>query len=245
MIAITFALPHESRDFVRRLENVRRPRGSGLVLGKLGSHEIVVLFTGVGTEAAAKATREFLAHHRPQMLISTGYAGALDPALAIGAIVVATNFPGGLLLPTYRSLDASAAGSGGEFCAAEQFVHGPLTTQPNAAETPAQKAELARATGAIAVDMESAVIAVECARSAVPLLVLRAISDRAADSLPVPLDRCYDLTRQRPRPLALVLFLLLHPSRIGPFIRFLRDLTEARRALASALVEVIKKSAHD
>jgi hypothetical protein len=64
---------------------------------------------------------------------------------------------------------------------------------------------------------------------------VRAISDGASDPLPVPLPAWYDLQAQRPRPAVLVGYLLTHPGAILPFIRFLRGLPAAQRALAEFL----------
>ena len=89
MIAVTFALPQESRDFLHAL---RHAGGSGcgpFVLGNLGLAEIVVAHTGVGRAAAEKTVRALLAAHRPQKLIAAGFAGALDPRLRVGDIIEA------------------------------------------------------------------------------------------------------------------------------------------------------------
>ena len=70
MIAVTFAVPHESHDLRRVLR------------GKLATREVLLVHTGIGTAAAEKCVRTLLAEHRPRWLLSAGYAGALDPALA-------------------------------------------------------------------------------------------------------------------------------------------------------------------
>ena len=78
MIAITFAVPHESHDLRRVL--------------KSGHSHVRIAHTGIGTAAAEKCVSALLAEHRPSWLISAGYAGALDPALAHGELFLATNF---------------------------------------------------------------------------------------------------------------------------------------------------------
>ena len=209
MIVLTFAVPHESHDFRRAL------RGNPALQNVLLAH------TGIGTAAAEKCVRALLAEHRPRWLLSAGYAGALDPALAHGELFLATNFTAPELLT--RS----------------DVRRGILTTQQHAAETPEQKAALARDTGAQAVDMETSAIARVCAEHGVPMLSLRAISDTASAHIPVPLTVSYDLARQRPRVGALLAFLVGKPARILPFARFVRGLAPARAALTSAIIQIL------
>ena len=206
MIAITFAVPHESADLRKAM------RGG----------EAVIAHTGIGTAAAEKCVSSLIAEHRPRWLLSAGYAGALDPALAHGELFVATNFTSPELL---TRTDAA---------------RGILTTQQSAAETPAQKAALARESGAQAVDMETSAIAAVCGAHRVPLLSLRAISDTASAHIPVPLHVSYDLKKQRPRIFALLAFLAGNPSRILPFARFVRGLTPARAALTTEIIALLQ-----
>ena len=210
MIAITFAVPHESRDLRRALRTAK---------------PVILAHTGIGTAAAEKSVRALLAENRPRWLLSSGYAGALDPELAHGELFLATNF------------------TAPELLARSTARRGTLTTQETAAETSLQKLALARTTGAQAVDMETSAIARVCAEHSVPMLSLRAISDTADAEIPVPLHVSYDLARQRPRIFALLAFLAGNPSRILPFTRFVSGLAPARAALTTAIVEIIGSEA--
>ena len=210
MIAITCAVPHESHELRRALR------------AEIASQRVLLSHTGIGTAAAEKSVRALFAAHRPRWLLSTGYAGALDPALAHAELFLATNFTSPTLL------DRS------------QARRGALTTQAIAAETPVQKAALARETGAQAVDMETSAIALVCAEHSVPMLSLRAISDTAGAEIPVPLHVTYDLVRQRPRILGLLIFLSGNPSRIRPFTRFVRGLAPARAAMTEGILGILE-----
>jgi adenosylhomocysteine nucleosidase len=213
MIVVTFALPQESRDFRRRLDPAAPVR---------------VTHCGVGPEAAARHAARILTD-RPEALIAAGFAGGLDPALRVGDVVVAANFSDPALLARAREIGGAHFGP---FAGAEQPV-----------ESVEAKAALARATGALAVDMETAAISAACAHAGAPLLAVRAISDPAGAPLPVPFAEWFDLARQRPRPVRLVAYLIRHPRRIAPFSRFVRGLAPARRALAEFLVRVISEPA--
>lgn len=231
MIAVTFAVPQESRDFRGALRHASEV-GPALLLGNLGDCEVLVGHTGVGPASAARRAAALLAWHRPRLLISAGFAGGLDPRLATGDLLLATNFSSPELLAKSR---AHLAGNAHAF-------FGGLTSQSHPAETVAEKSALARATGALAVDMETASIAAACERSGVPLLAVRAISDCARDPLPVPFPEWFDLEAQRPRPITLVKFLARHPAQIRPFARFVHGLTPARQAFTRFLTDFITRS---
>ncbi len=215
MIVVTFALEEESRDFVPRLS-------------RLGHSGITVVHTGVGQSRAQAALQAL--RHRPKLLVSAGFAGALDPNLAAGDVLVGLNFSDPDTVARYRWLWAKGP---------RPLIQGDLSSQFGAVESPQAKAALFQQTGALAVDMETAAIALWCAQAGVPLLSMRVISDTAQEGLPVPMAHWFDLESQRPRPIALLGYLASHPGRILPFARFVRGLGTARRALAARLWEVL------
>ncbi len=225
MLAVTFALPEESRNFLRALHH-RRPVAThpGWWTGRIGDAAVTVVHTGMGLEAAASAAEALLVGVRPRWVISGGFAGALDPRLRLGDVVVAENFSSPALL---ARLDLAAH-------------RGQLVSRARPAELVEEKATLHRETGAIAVDMETAAIAAACARAGVPLLAVRAISDPAQTPLPAPLAEWFDLARQRPRPRRLLMYVWRRPSAIWPFVRFVRSLPVARRALTEALLRSVE-----
>ena len=232
VIAVTFALPQESQDFRRALRAVETV-GPRLLRGRLGRAEVLVGHTGVGPVAAAENIAALLAFQRPRLLVSTGFAGGLDPQLVTGDLLVAENFSAPELLAQSRALLAGAP----------RAFFGGLTSQSQPAESIASKTALAATTGAFAVDMETASVAAACAAADVPLLAVRAISDAAGEPLPVPFAEWFDLAAQRPRPFALVKYLALHPAQVAPFIRFVRGLTPARQAFTRFVCAFIAEAA--
>ena len=105
-------------------------------------------------------------------MISTGLCGALDPALRLGDVVVSGKAH-------------IEVGMG----ARAQFVRGAVHTIAHVAVTAAEKRTLRNQTGAVAVDMESAAVERKAAEWNVPYWCIRAVSDRAGDTLPLDFNR--------------------------------------------------------
>ena len=61
MIAVTFALPSESSEFLRRLGNKSRANRNGvsIVRGTIGHRSIEVIHTGVGENVCRSALESF------------------------------------------------------------------------------------------------------------------------------------------------------------------------------------------
>jgi len=70
--------PHE-----RNIEGIR------FVTGTLNGQEVVVVWTGVGKVNAAMTTTLLIEHFKPKHIIFTGIAGAVNPELEPGDIVIA------------------------------------------------------------------------------------------------------------------------------------------------------------
>jgi adenosylhomocysteine nucleosidase len=148
-------------------------------------------------------------------LILAGLAGALDSRLRVGEVVM-QKFGDWPDLP-YRSVE----------------IH----TSDHPITDPREKARLFAQTAAPVVDMETAVVQ---RAASVPLLVLRAISDTAADALPPGMMDCID-DIGRPRKLKFAAAVLKQPGLMGILKRLERDSRTALAALADALRKVIQK----
>jgi hopanoid-associated phosphorylase len=111
-------------------------------------------------------------------VISFGIAGALDPTLRPGRLIVADR-----VVTAQRTFAVDAAWSGALM---DRTGASPisLAAGDDMAVTTAIKARLRTATGAAAVDMESHVAARIAAAHGLPFVVLRAIADPAGRSLP-------------------------------------------------------------
>jgi adenosylhomocysteine nucleosidase len=226
VIVLSFALPEESSGIVRHLAGATRSGAAALpvIAGAFAGRKVVVVHSGMGRASANARLGSFLESHSPSLWIASGFGGALAPDLKIGDIVAARNFSDDALLDAIAGLPARS---------------GTLITSARVLQTAVEKQDLARHTGGIAVDMETSAIRRLCAARGIPMLALRAISDTASEDLPIPAEVWFDFVRQRPRPLALLLHLALHPVRIAPFIRFVRGINHARSRLTDFLLAVL------
>ena len=191
---------------------------------------------GVATQTTAIA--ESLLRDGAEALISFGIAGALAPSLA----------PGDLLVPraviddrgarfavddTWRTQIVDALRGAGL-----PVERRDLLGTSEVAASPARKAEFHRVTGAVAVDLESHLVAAVAARAGKPFLVLRAVSDSAVQVLPDA--AVHGLAPSGKLALGRVLLSVARdPRQIPALIRLASDTRHALDALGSAL-RVIK-----
>lgn len=184
-IAVVAALEDEIKSLRARLSGAQRLPLAGLTSGTWRRLPLLLVRTGLGPAAAARTLRRVLIEFSPGFCLQVGYAGAARPDLQPGDLVMATTL-----------IDAA---NGLSFAVAPQLVAqadlirnrlelagrpGPLVTVAQAALTPNDKADRAREHQALALDMESAVLAGACKNAAIPFLVVRAILDPLDFHLP-------------------------------------------------------------
>jgi adenosylhomocysteine nucleosidase len=114
------------------------------------------------------------------------------------------------------------------------LIQGSLITAPRVLTTSLEKQRLGKETGASAVDMESAAVAVRAAEAGVPMAALRAITDAVDEQLPLDFNRCLDSDGQFHHG-RLMLLLARHPGAVGGLIRLGLHSACAGQALASFL----------
>jgi len=231
MIAITFALPAESSDFVRLLERPSRNSREGVenIRGQLHGKLIDVIHTGVGKMVCRERMEVMLRRERFEYLISTGFAGALEKDLRVGHLLVADNYS------TAKLLSSPQLELGDE----KTFL-GRLATVPRMIESIGQRESINKRTGAAAVDMETETIAELCAAHDLPMLSVRAISDTAVEPFPAPAHVLFDLAKQKTDFVRLGSYLLTHPGAFGRLNAFRHRIGVARKALTEALDKILR-----
>ena len=227
MIAVTFALPAESSNFIKL---IKRPSREGAVVrGEFVGVEICVLHTGVGEQTTRRRMSEFLDRHSPDLLVSSGFAGALTNQLAIGDILLANNYSAPEELDKAQSLLSSSRTHVGALFTAAAIV-----------DSAAHRNDLGRSSGALAVDMETRFIAEACSQSTVRMLSLRAISDSPSAPMPAPPEVLFDIERQRTPFVMLALHVTKNPAALPKLAWFGKQIAAVRGALADALVSFLK-----
>jgi nucleoside phosphorylase len=239
MIAITFALPAESAEFLRCLRDKSRADRDGIrtIRGKIDDRAVEVLHTGVGKNVCRQRMAKFLSatgrirrgEHDQHFdyLISAGFAGALNDRLQVGDLLIAKNFStlwSAENRPSLSSLPIHIAD---------------LLTVPALINSGDDRNKLALTSGAVAVDMETEFIARACAAHGVPLLSLRVISDTPKELFPAPTDVLFDIERQQTQMLKLATYFFAHPHRVPRLVQFARRIARARKVLANALIALV------
>jgi len=226
-IAVTFALPAESSEFLRRLGNKSRASRNGIkiVRGTIGHRAIEVIHTGVGKNVCKERVRRFLEDQRFDFLISAGFAGSLNHELQVNDLLVAKNF---------STVDLKHASLSNVSVYAASML-----TVPALIDSSEERERLARESQASAVDMETEFIARACALHSIPLLALRVITDTPTEPFPAPPSVLFDIQRQRTHFALLAKFFLAHPRRMPGLVQFAKRIARARKTLSNALVRIV------
>jgi len=230
MILITFALPAESSELIKRLREKRTPDDrDNIVYGKINAVPVGIFHTGVGAKICGPRITHLLSNLRPNFLISAGFAGSIRDALRPGDLVLAENFSDENLLARARQ-----ALSGQNPRVVKIF------TSTKIVDSREDGNEIVQMHGADAVDMETATISVACASHQVPMLSLRVISDSLNEPLPAPPRVLFDIERQRTNYVKLALYVLRHPGAIPSLLRFSQRIARAREALTEASITIVQ-----
>jgi adenosylhomocysteine nucleosidase len=201
-ILVCFAVPEEAAPFRQSLHE----------------SNVECLVSGIGKAHAERRVRAALANRLPSLVLTCGFAGALDPALRVGDVLFDED-PECRLAAAPGMSDANPA----TFHSAERVVI-----------FAAEKARLRQQTGASAVEMESGIIRRICREHHVPSATIRAISDRADEDLPLDFNRL--VTAEGRIPLRGVMGALVSsPGALPGLLRLQRNARLAARRLADVL----------
>ena len=237
------ALPDEMRVLQAMLADMRLLVGERTVWrGRWRGRDVALAVTGDGDRNARVGAAAVLRRVRPRAVIAIGVAGALSPALATGELLVAHRVmrEHGDAWQAPPPWLAGAAGLAGARPAA--FI-----SAPRIAATVADKQRLlsltdARAPGLMAaVDLESAAFAAAAVGHGLPWLILRAISDTAAEELPPLLNRCLDDGGAIRRGM-LAARLFSQPSTLTRLLQLRQRVRACAAVLATAATSIIENA---
>lgn len=238
-VLLCAALPYECRalaDLLRDATVVSGPPGRARWTGWCGPTPVVVQETGMGLAAAEATLGETIPATSPRCVVASGLAGGLAPAVAIGDAIVPDRVAraGGHPIAVDPDLRTAAA----MWLPEKRSRRGLLVSVDRVLRTPGEKARLAAATRAEAVDMESAAILEQAARFGAPAIVVRAASDAAGDELPdlagLDLDRLEGRLRLAGRA-------CLSPRTAAGLVRLARGARRATRTLDEILRNLLPR----
>jgi len=234
MIAVTFALPAESSAFIRALNSAKRDgpviRGNVARVRADNEHQmqsLCVLHTGVGATKCAERVGDFLRSDKPELLIASGFCGGTNDELRPGDLVIAENASTSQLLQKAREILPQA--QVGKIHSADRII-----------DPAADRYEIGREHGALAVDMETETIARLCASESIPVIGLRVVSDSPAAPFPAPPNVLFEIEKQRTDFSSLLSYIVRNPASALRLAQFSKQITGAKTKLAEALFALIR-----
>jgi len=166
--------------------------------GSLDGRDVVLMSCGVGKVRAAARTQYLIDHFRISSIIFTGVAGALNPELAMGDIVVSKEvMEHDFCISGTPELDRSVAhkyqadsflinlalAAGERLGLGEKMRVGTVLTGDQVVAEKTRKQALWEMYCGDCVEMEGAAVGMVCWMNEVPFVLIRAISDRADESI--------------------------------------------------------------
>jgi len=194
---------------------------------------VSILIVGIGRQNAEKSVRQFLATHSPELVLTCGFAGGLDPDLKLGDVIFELgqrpSAIGHQSKPPHVGCHEKLIAAGAKpvrFHCADRI-----------ATTVAEKQALRHQTGADAVEMESAAIQDVCRERGLACVTVRVISDAANEDLPLDFnalakpDQSLDFGK-------LAWTVAKSPGKIGALLALQRKTRLAANQLAAVLAQV-------
>ncbi|MBB6671122.1 5'-methylthioadenosine/adenosylhomocysteine nucleosidase [Cohnella nanjingensis] len=205
MIGIIGAMQEEIDLLLEHLDDAVELKRSGIryLAGSLHGKQVVICKSGVGKVNAAVCTQVLIDRFNASKVIFTGVAGALDPSLEIGDIVISTSsmqhdmdvtplgYARGVIpyqaeseWPAGQALVQLAVAAGekvfpghcktGKVLSGDQFIADRAVVR-----------QLHEELNGTCTEMEGAAVAQVCAMNEVPYVVIRSMSDKADGSADV------------------------------------------------------------
>lgn len=235
-VGVVAALGIEVGFLTDRFKKVRKYSGPQhtVIEGECGGKLLALIVTGMGREAARRGAELLLDGHRPRVMISAGFAGALDPGLPRNTIVV----PEEVIDLEGSRYPIDGVASVTEL--APSMRTGRLLTVDRIIRTALEKAELRDRHNADLVDMETSAVAALCAERSVRFQAIRVISDDANVDLPPEIATLMTKSGGY-RVGAALRAIWKRPSRLKDFWNLNEQAHEAADRLAAHIARIVER----
>lgn len=211
VIGVVAALKEEIEPLVEAMDDVRASKWGkrSTYEGVIGSCQVVAVAGGVGKVKAAACTQHLIDEFAPEAIICCGVAGAVNPELKIGDIVISKralqhDFELGdpdlakklrrRWLKTDPRLVGLAAEAGKDLGLEDRIHVGTVLTGDQAITSHEKRQRLWDTFGGDCVDMESAAVGQVCLLNDIPFVIVRAMSDFAAENSVAEFKRSFAQT---------------------------------------------------
>jgi nucleoside phosphorylase len=209
----------------------------------LNGRAAVLVANGPGPKLAGKAVDIAKGREELAGIVSTGFCGALDPALNLSDIFIATEI---LTLhdtkpnDTKPNRDRKGAPIGTLACARGSvtdriYQTGPLLSTNHVAVTSAEKSELHK-TGARAIEMEAAGVSAKAQQYNLPFYCIRVVTDTAGESLPLDFNQMRDAHGRFSRS-KIIFATLRRPALFPKLLNFDKRCKNAAQALGDFIAD--------
>ena len=195
----------------------------------LNGEPIVLVADGPGPKLAGRAADTVRKHQELKGLVSTGFCGALNPALEPCDIFVASEV-------VTLSRDRKGVVSQPLVYARGSVRTGKLLSIDRVVSSAVEKDDL-RQTGADAVEMEAAAVAAKAAEWNLPFYCIRVVTDTAAESFPLDFNRVRDADGRFSRARILAAALRRPGSVLPELLKLNKRCKDASQALGDFIVD--------
>ena len=203
MLGIIAALSFELEEILLHMKDVEQVELWDLVFykGRLGGKDAVAIQCKVGKVNAARTTAALLSRFPISAVINTGIAGALSAELNIGDIVISSSFvqhdvdvtgfgnePGCIPASGVGYVNAdeglinAAAAAADDVLTKHKAIIGRIAKGDQFIENQGRKDDIISVFKAHCVEMETAAMAQVCQAAGIPIVGIRAMSDKADGS---------------------------------------------------------------
>ncbi len=214
-VALVAALEREVRPLIEHWQ-VSEREYQGRKFKFFENDRVVLACGGMGAEAARRACEAVIALYQPSLVVSAGFAGALQPELSVGYTLT----PRTVVDASDGSRTDTGEGSG-------------VLVSLDSVAGLEQKAKLAKAYGAEAVDMEAAAVARGAEARGVRFRAIKVISDGSDFAMP-PIERFIHPNGQF-QTARFVFYVALRPWLWGKVMRLARNSAHASTMLCQQL----------